>query len=209
MASDPTEADRARQILWLSHGHTALLYGDDGEMQCGVFDFKRDPFERLLLHVTDTARAEGRRERDEAESYRGPEYPDLRYELSKRFGGLGTNYLLAEIDTTIGKLADAEAECAKLRMQLSGYINGPMREAIDDGEKLRAELSKLSEQINRWEAKEVNRGSCCADMEAERDRLREDRDRLAGMLRELVEKHDSLCTAHCPEWDRARALVTK
>ena len=33
-----------RRVLWLSHGHN-MLYGDDGEMQCGRcgLDFKRDP----------------------------------------------------------------------------------------------------------------------------------------------------------------------
>lgn len=33
----------ARKALWLGHGHTHALYGDDGEMQCAkcLIDFKR------------------------------------------------------------------------------------------------------------------------------------------------------------------------
>lgn len=42
-----------RKLLWLNHGCT-LLYGDDGEMQCGkcLIDFKRDDpklIERKLM----------------------------------------------------------------------------------------------------------------------------------------------------------------
>lgn len=42
-----------RELLWLSHGHGNLLYGDDGEMQCNgknLADFKRDPLEGLEKH---------------------------------------------------------------------------------------------------------------------------------------------------------------
>lgn len=39
---------RYRRKLWLGHGHK-VLYGDDGEMQCGIclVDFKRAKIERL------------------------------------------------------------------------------------------------------------------------------------------------------------------
>ena len=55
-----------RKLLWLNHGH-ALLYGDDGEMQCHnhvcMLDFKRDSvktiqqtfekqdFEQMKAHI--------------------------------------------------------------------------------------------------------------------------------------------------------------
>jgi len=39
---------KLRELLWTSHGHQGL-YGDDGEMQCGMcpLDFKRDPVNRI------------------------------------------------------------------------------------------------------------------------------------------------------------------
>lgn len=52
--------DRYRRLLWLSHGHGDLLYGDDGEMQCNgkhLADFKREPLDKLEAHVL-VARAE-------------------------------------------------------------------------------------------------------------------------------------------------------
>ncbi len=44
-----------RSLLWLGHGHSpAVLYGDDGEMQCPlcVLDYKRDPIERIEAAVS-------------------------------------------------------------------------------------------------------------------------------------------------------------
>jgi len=45
------EIQQAREALWLGHGHTGL-YGDDGEMQCGLckpaVDFKRQPIVELV-----------------------------------------------------------------------------------------------------------------------------------------------------------------
>jgi hypothetical protein len=45
-----------RRGLWLAHGHTSALYGDDGEMQCPVcrVDFLRDKPEVLLTALTRT-----------------------------------------------------------------------------------------------------------------------------------------------------------
>jgi hypothetical protein len=61
------EAERARgerllRLLWLRHGHQGL-YGDDGEMQCGVcvLDFKRaslDWIEQVLLAAPASPAAE-------------------------------------------------------------------------------------------------------------------------------------------------------
>jgi hypothetical protein len=44
---------KLRTRLWLGHGCTAALYGDDGEMQCGEhgLDFKRMPLAELEQHV--------------------------------------------------------------------------------------------------------------------------------------------------------------
>ena len=44
-----TEDERIlRELLWLNHGHMGL-YGDDGEMQCGIccLDFKRDSAKKI------------------------------------------------------------------------------------------------------------------------------------------------------------------
>ena len=43
----PSEEKTLRRLLWLKHGCSASLYGDDGEMQCNqcVIDFKRDSVE--------------------------------------------------------------------------------------------------------------------------------------------------------------------
>jgi cellobiose-specific phosphotransferase system component IIA len=55
-AQHQQEIDHARTAMWLTHGcPIELLYGDDGEMQCGqinhghdrLIDFKREP----LLHL--------------------------------------------------------------------------------------------------------------------------------------------------------------
>jgi hypothetical protein len=43
------ETATIRKELWLGHGHEGL-YGDDGEMQCQGFDFKRDTIERCFEH---------------------------------------------------------------------------------------------------------------------------------------------------------------
>jgi len=43
---------KLRELLWLHHGHSEALYGDDGEMQCNhpdcVIDFKRDSVEKIV-----------------------------------------------------------------------------------------------------------------------------------------------------------------
>ncbi len=48
-APQPPAEDVLRQYLWLSHGHVGL-YGDDGEMQCGIchVDYKRDDINLLV-----------------------------------------------------------------------------------------------------------------------------------------------------------------
>ena len=42
-----------REALWLGHGHTTALYGDDGEMQCcackPVTDYKRLPVSDCVI----------------------------------------------------------------------------------------------------------------------------------------------------------------
>ena len=40
-----------RKLLWIWHGHTTFLYGDDGEMQCGkcMLDFRRDSIEKIVV----------------------------------------------------------------------------------------------------------------------------------------------------------------
>lgn len=58
LAAAEEENQCLRKFLWLNHGHMARLYGDDGEMQCAPFDFKRDPVEQLVEHVVETQRAE-------------------------------------------------------------------------------------------------------------------------------------------------------
>ena len=48
-----------RRLLWLRHGcSVAGLYGDDGEMQCGVcmIDFKRDPVDVIERQWLNAAR---------------------------------------------------------------------------------------------------------------------------------------------------------
>jgi hypothetical protein len=40
----------ARFIIWMNHGH-GELYGDDGEMQCRGFDFKRATWEQIRDHL--------------------------------------------------------------------------------------------------------------------------------------------------------------
>jgi hypothetical protein len=41
-----------RRLMWLGHGHF-LMYGDDGEMQCGecakygMYDYKREPMDKI------------------------------------------------------------------------------------------------------------------------------------------------------------------
>lgn len=45
---------KIREYLWLSHGHQGL-YGDDGEMQCGMcapmWDYKRAPLAELVAQA--------------------------------------------------------------------------------------------------------------------------------------------------------------
>lgn len=38
-----------RRLLWLHHGCTEGIYGDDGEMQCNAcrIDFVRDPIKKI------------------------------------------------------------------------------------------------------------------------------------------------------------------
>lgn len=50
------ENRQLRRLLWLTHGHTERLYGDDGEMQCFPCDFKRDPILRIEQHVLEAHR---------------------------------------------------------------------------------------------------------------------------------------------------------
>jgi hypothetical protein len=49
---DGIEAERLRRFLWLNHGHAAVLYGDDGEMQCKdcipTWDYLRAPIRDVL-----------------------------------------------------------------------------------------------------------------------------------------------------------------
>ena len=41
---------QAREIIWMNHGHIEL-YGDDGEMQCRSFDFKRATWIEIWDHL--------------------------------------------------------------------------------------------------------------------------------------------------------------
>ena len=45
---------KLRELLWLKHGHSEFLYGDDGEMQCHrcMLDFKRDSVQ-VIVKVFD------------------------------------------------------------------------------------------------------------------------------------------------------------
>jgi hypothetical protein len=50
------ENDAARRELFWNHGHPSkVLYGEDGEMQCGLcapyYDWKRLPLKLLIEHV--------------------------------------------------------------------------------------------------------------------------------------------------------------
>lgn len=46
-----------RGFLWVSHGHSSELYGDDGEMQCNhatcMIDYKRDSIDRVVKSWID------------------------------------------------------------------------------------------------------------------------------------------------------------
>ena len=50
-ALDKAEAENEdlRRMLWLNHGCSSALYGDDGEMQCQrhALDFKRQSIDEL------------------------------------------------------------------------------------------------------------------------------------------------------------------
>lgn len=50
------EIKELRKLLWLCHGHS-VLYGDDGEMQCGecMIDFKRHSIEMIVKRFDDLA----------------------------------------------------------------------------------------------------------------------------------------------------------
>ena len=53
---DAEDYDRLEHNLryewWLNHGHAfGVQYGDDGEMQCCMVDFKRMPIEQLRIFV--------------------------------------------------------------------------------------------------------------------------------------------------------------
>lgn len=56
---------KLRKLLWLNHGCSLGLYGDDGEMQCNkcLIDFKRDSVERIEKQLfkmqTWTAKSDG------------------------------------------------------------------------------------------------------------------------------------------------------
>ena len=57
------EEREIRRILWVNHGHQ-MIYGDDGEMQCGecmILDFKRDSFSKIAKQMVHAAKAEQKR----------------------------------------------------------------------------------------------------------------------------------------------------
>ena len=47
----------ARKLLWLNHNCGRMPYGDDGEMQCCGWDFKRWPWHILKQRTTDASMA--------------------------------------------------------------------------------------------------------------------------------------------------------
>lgn len=60
----PDVEQALREYLWLSHGHAGpALYGDDGEMQCGMcrrwFDYRRAPLAEIIWQATETRKAAG------------------------------------------------------------------------------------------------------------------------------------------------------
>lgn len=64
-SDDAREASNraVRMALWLGHGHTSALYGDDGEMQCVACvppcDYKRDSLAECIVAALASARAAG------------------------------------------------------------------------------------------------------------------------------------------------------
>lgn len=57
LASLVNEMDQAREMIWATHSCTrdssACLYGDDGELQCGVcrIDFKRESISEIRRKI--------------------------------------------------------------------------------------------------------------------------------------------------------------
>lgn len=50
------ENKKLRELLWLHHGcPTAILYGDDGKMQCPkhMIDFATDSIDKIERHLSD------------------------------------------------------------------------------------------------------------------------------------------------------------
>lgn len=49
------ENKKLRELLWLNHGHTKYLYGDDGEIQCSKcgLDFKRHDIGIIAKRFSD------------------------------------------------------------------------------------------------------------------------------------------------------------
>ena len=39
---------KIREYLWLNHGKDCHPYGDDGEMQCCMIDFKRTDINKII-----------------------------------------------------------------------------------------------------------------------------------------------------------------
>ena len=66
-----TEEGTLRMLLWLRHDadHAATLYGDDGEMQCGIckIDFLRMP----AVKIAEVFRRQGEAALDAADSKAG------------------------------------------------------------------------------------------------------------------------------------------
>lgn len=59
------DAEKAlRMEWWLNHGRDCMPYGDDGEMQCCVVDFKREPLAELSERVMALRRHRFQQEMD-------------------------------------------------------------------------------------------------------------------------------------------------
>lgn len=57
-----------REFLWTAHGHQGVIYGDDGERQCGkcvpVWDYKRAPLMDVVRQAVKAIQAELTAERE-------------------------------------------------------------------------------------------------------------------------------------------------
>ncbi len=54
---DQTLEHELRKEWWLNHGYRCFPYGDDGEMQCCMHDFKREPLDQLRIFVDESRMA--------------------------------------------------------------------------------------------------------------------------------------------------------